>query len=164
MSMKGQCLAIGRVLGVIGASLALGTAAQAKSASDVLSNDFNVSRDLTSLSDTVSPARAEPVLVAQQAAGSQYGIASWYGPGFAGRRSASGEIFDPNQLTAAHRTLPFGTVVRVTNVNNGRSVVVRINDRGPYVGNRIIDLSAAAANAIGIINSGVGQVQMQILR
>ncbi len=92
------------------------------------------------------------------------GMASWYGPGFHGRTSASGEAFNQYALTAAHRTLPFGTQVRVTNLNNGRQVVVRINDRGPYSHGRIIDLSAGAANAIGLQSAGVGPVQIEILR
>ena len=78
------------------------------------------------------------------------GLASWYGPGFHGRRTASGEAFNAGALTAAHRSLPFGTRVRVVNKRNGRSVVVRINDRGPYGHGRVIDLSRAAARAIGI--------------
>jgi rare lipoprotein A len=91
------------------------------------------------------------------------GMASWYGPGFNGRRSASGEIFNQNAMTAAHRTLPFGTLVEVTNVHNGRSVVVRINDRGPYSGRRVIDLSAAAARSIGMIQAGVAPVRINVL-
>src|SRR5690606_3685928 len=81
------------------------------------------------------------------------GTASWYGGKFHGRKTANGETYDMHGLTAAHRYLPFGTEVVVTNQNNGKSVVVRINDRGPFVGNRIIDLSQAAANQIGMINS-----------
>jgi len=88
----------------------------------------------------------------------QRGAASWYGPGFQGRRTASGEIFNTHALTAAHRSLPFGTQVRVTNERTGRSVVVRINDRGPYAHGRIIDLSKAAAQAVGV--SGVGRVTL----
>jgi rare lipoprotein A len=88
----------------------------------------------------------------------QSGRASWYGPGFHGRRTASGETFNTNDLTAAHRTLPFGTRVRVVNKKTGRSVVVRINDRGPYAHGRVIDLSKASAQAIGI--SGVGSVEV----
>jgi rare lipoprotein A len=91
------------------------------------------------------------------------GMASWYGPGFHGRRSASGEVFNQNALTAAHRTLPFGTQVRVTNLNTGQQVVVRINDRGPFGHGRIIDLSAAAASSIGLRASGVGRVQVDVL-
>ncbi len=91
------------------------------------------------------------------------GVASWYGPGFHGRRSASGEVFDQNALTAAHRTLPFGTRVRVTSLASGQSVVVRINDRGPFGHGRVIDLSAAAAAQIGLRARGVGRVQIEVL-
>ena len=91
------------------------------------------------------------------------GDASYYGNELAGNRTASGEIFDPGRLTAAHRTLPLGSEVRVTNPNNGRSVVVKINDRGPYHGNRVIDLSTAAARTIGLIRSGTGRVNLALL-
>ncbi|MEJ2668678.1 MAG: septal ring lytic transglycosylase RlpA family protein [Deinococcales bacterium] len=97
------------------------------------------------------------------AAGVQVGLASWYGPNFAGRLTSDGEIFDPSKLTAAHRTLPFGTLVKVTNLVNGRSVVVRINDRGPYKANRIIDLSRAAAEAIDMVRMGVAKVRLEPL-
>lgn len=96
------------------------------------------------------------------AGGTMTGHASWYGPGFHGRRAASGERFDQNQMTAAHKTLPFGTILLVTNTRNNKSCLVRINDRGPYVAGRMIDLSAAAAKAVGI--SGVGTVRLDILR
>ena len=86
------------------------------------------------------------------------GRASWYGPGFHGKRTASGERFDMNALTAAHRTLPFGTRVRVRNPQNGREVVVRINDRGPQVRDRIIDLSRAAAAALDLLQVGEATV------
>ena len=86
------------------------------------------------------------------------GHASWYGLRFHGRRTSSGERFDMNDLTAAHKTLPFGTRVRVRNVANGREVVVRINDRGPHIRNRIIDLSKAAAAALGFLRAGEAQV------
>jgi rare lipoprotein A len=88
----------------------------------------------------------------------QRGMASWYGPGFQGRKTASGERFNTNSLTAAHRSLPFGSRVRVTNERTGRSVVVRINDRGPFVRGRVIDLSTASARAIGV--SGVSRVSL----
>ncbi|MEX2534663.1 MAG: septal ring lytic transglycosylase RlpA family protein [Trueperaceae bacterium] len=91
------------------------------------------------------------------------GMASWYGPGFAGRLTANGEIFDPAQLTAAHRTLPFNTHLRVTNLSNGRSVTVRINDRGPFIGDRIIDLSRAAAERIGMLGRGTATVRLEPL-
>ena len=91
----------------------------------------------------------------------QRGAASWYGPGFHGRKTASGERFNTHALTAAHKTLPFGARVKVTNEKTGRAVVVRINDRGPYAHGRIIDLSQASAHAIGI--GGVGRVTLSQL-
>ena len=104
----------------------------------------------------VSGAHAEPGSWSEPAF--QNGQASCYGPGFHGRRTASGEIFDTRAMTAAHRTLPFGTRVRVTNKRTGRSAVVRINDRGPYAHCRVIDLSKASAEAIGM--SGVASVSL----
>ena len=92
------------------------------------------------------------------------GEASWYGPGFYGNRTANGEVFRPGTLTAAHRTLPFGTKVRVTNLGNGRSTVVRINDRGPFIGHRVIDLAHGAANKLGLVASGIAQVRLEVLR
>jgi rare lipoprotein A len=91
------------------------------------------------------------------------GPASWYGGYFHGRTTANGERYDMNGLTAAHRSLPFGTKVRVTNLKNGRSVTVRINDRGPYVGKRIIDLSRGAAQAVNMIRAGVALVRLEVL-
>ena len=89
-------------------------------------------------------------------------MASWYGPGFHGRATASGERFDQNALTAAHRTLPFGTEVRVIDQHTGRSVTVRITDRGPTLKNRIIDLSRGAAQRIGLLRGGHGAVRLEI--
>lgn len=91
------------------------------------------------------------------------GQASWYGPGFYGNRTASGEVLRPGTLTAAHRTLPFGTRVRVTNLNNGRTAVVRINDRGPFHGGRIIDLAQGAAQELGVTASGTAQVKLEVI-
>lgn len=91
------------------------------------------------------------------------GIASYYGKRFNGRRTANGERFDMNALTAAHKTLPFGTKVLVTNPHNGKTVTVRINDRGPYAHGRCIDLSRAAAKQIGLVQRGHGTVEMAIL-
>ena len=88
----------------------------------------------------------------------QSGIASYYADKFNGMKTANGEIFDENKLTAAHKTLPFGTMVKVTNLVNGKSVIVRINDRGPFVAGRIIDLSKAAAKKINLIEAGVVKV------
>ena len=100
-----------------------------------------------------------PLIGASLPAAAQTGAASWYG---SGRRTASGERFNPNGLTAAHRSLPFGTKVRVENRRTGRSVIVRINDRGPFVRGRIIDLSRGSARALGM--GGTTYVSLQILR
>ncbi|HKF52497.1 MAG TPA: septal ring lytic transglycosylase RlpA family protein [Candidatus Acidoferrales bacterium] len=93
----------------------------------------------------------------------EQGVASWYGPQFNGRRTSDGEVYDMYQLTAAHRTLPFNAVVRVTNLTNGKQVNVRINDRGPFVANRIIDLSYAAAEAIGMVGPGTAEVRLDVM-
>ena len=95
--------------------------------------------------------------------GQQVGEASWYGKRYHGRTTASGEPFDMNAMTAAHKKLPFGTKVRVTNLANGRAVQVVINDRGPFIPGRIIDLSRGAAAKIGMIDSGVAKVRVEIL-
>lgn len=94
----------------------------------------------------------------------QAGEASWYGPGFHGRPTASGVRFNQNALTAAHRALPLGTIVRVTNLDTGRSVRVEINDRGPYIEGRIIDLSRRAAEALGMVEQGIAPVQLEVAR
>lgn len=91
------------------------------------------------------------------------GIASWYGPNFNGRLTSDGEVYNMYGLTAANKILPMNTIVKVTNLNNNRSVVVRINDRGPFVNNRIIDLSKAAASRIGMIATGTAPVRLKIL-
>ncbi|HEY3916247.1 MAG TPA: septal ring lytic transglycosylase RlpA family protein [Stellaceae bacterium] len=93
----------------------------------------------------------------------QIGLASWYGPHFSGKRTADGERLNANALTAAHRTLPINTMVRVTDLENGRSVVVRINDRGPYHRGRIIDVSAEAARMLGMQGDGVARVRIEAL-
>lgn len=94
----------------------------------------------------------------------QRGLASWYGPGYRGKPTASGEKFNPDDFTAAHRTLRFGTVVEVRNLKNNRTVLVEITDRGPFVKDRIIDLSEAAAKAIGMIGVGVTPVEVRAMR
>ena len=91
------------------------------------------------------------------------GVASWYGPGFDGKLTANGEVFDTTKLTAAHQTLPFDTLVRVTNLENNRVVVVRVNDRGPFVGGRILDLSQAAAERLDMIGNGTAKVRLELL-
>jgi rare lipoprotein A len=93
----------------------------------------------------------------------QTGIASFYGSKFQGRKTASGEKFNNGAMTAAHRTAPFGTRMKVTNISNGRSVVVRINDRGPFVRGRVIDLSRSAANQLGFVSRGVARVRVDRL-
>jgi rare lipoprotein A len=94
----------------------------------------------------------------------QTGLASWYGNEFKGRKTASGERYDPEQLTAAHRKLPFGTMVKVTNLRNDRSVIVRITNRGPYSKNRIIDVSRAAARELDMIHRGVVRVRIEAVK
>ena len=106
------------------------------------------------------PLSAPPISQPQP---SQMGIASWYGPGFHGRPTASGERYDQNGLTAAHRTLPLGSRVEVTNLANGKSVQVRINDRGPFVRGRVIDLSRGAAGHLGMVRRGTSRVRVQVL-
>jgi rare lipoprotein A len=110
---------------------------------------------LTAFACATAPARPKPQEL--------HGIASWYGQEYAGRTTANGEIFDPLLFTAAHRTLPFGTVVDVLNPKNGQSVRVRINDRGPYIGGRMIDLAYAAAQQIGLIQPGSGEVNVTVV-
>ena len=95
--------------------------------------------------------------------GVQFGVASWYGKELQGRMTSSGEKYDMNDYTAAHRSLPFGTLVKVTNIKNGRSAIVRINDRGPKKFERKIDLSYAAAEKIGMINDGTARVRIDVL-
>jgi len=93
----------------------------------------------------------------------EQGVASWYGVPFNGRRAADGEVYDMNKPTAAHRTLPFGTVVRVTNLDNGRQTEVRIIDRGPFVQGRIIDLSFAAARSVDMVGAGIAHVRLELV-
>ncbi len=92
------------------------------------------------------------------------GIASWYGAPYHNRRGSNGEIYDMNAMTAAHRTLPLGSVVRVTNLSSGKSAVVRITDRGPFIEGRIIDLSQAAAKQVGLVEKGTGHVRVEVLK
>jgi len=93
----------------------------------------------------------------------EQGVASWYGIPFHGRRAANGEIFDMNTLVAAHRTLPFGSIIRVTNLNNGRQIEVRVIDRGPFVDGRVLDLARAAAARIDMIGTGVAPVRIELI-
>lgn len=103
------------------------------------------------------PANAKPLYV-------ETGLASWYGPPYHNRQAAKGEIYDMNAPTAAHRTLPLGSIVRVTNLSTGQRTLVRINDRGPFVEGRIIDLSLAAASEIGVRRAGIAKVRVEVMR
>lgn len=100
---------------------------------------------------------------AATAGASESGKIAWYGKKFAGRRTASGEVFNPDALTMAHKTLPFGTLVKVTNPRNGKSVTLRVNDRGPTQADRIADVSLAAAQKLGMVRSGVIEAQLEIV-
>lgn len=106
---------------------------------------------------------ASPAAIATQPAQSVKGVAAIYANKFNGRKTASGQRFSQSKLTAAHRTLPLGTEVRVTNIRNNKSVEVLINDRGPYYGGRIIDLSSAAAAKVGMINAGLAHVKLEVI-
>jgi rare lipoprotein A len=109
----------------------------------------------------VAALSAATLVAAAGTASAQCGKASWYGPGFHGRTTANGERFNQGAMTAAHKSMRFGTKLRVTNKANGKSVVVRINDRGPYIKGRFLDLSKAAAGSIGMIKTGSGSVCVQ---
>jgi len=91
------------------------------------------------------------------------GLASWYGEEFQGNTTASGEAYDLNGLTAAHHTLPFGTTIRVTNLRNHKSILLRVNDRGPYLGERMLDVSWAAAQQLGFVQTGTAQVRVEVM-
>lgn len=110
-----------------------------------------------------TPASAQTAAASVAAAPFELGMASFFATEMAGRRTANGETCDPATLTAAHRTLPFGTKLRVTNPANGKSVIVRINDRGPFARGRVIDLSKAAAAEIGLVQRGHGHVELHRL-
>ncbi len=93
----------------------------------------------------------------------EIGVASWYGQEFQGNETASGEVYDLNGLTAAHLTLPFGTTIRVTNLENGKNVMLRVNDRGPHIGQRLLDVSWAAAKRLGFVQSGTTRVRVEVM-
>jgi rare lipoprotein A len=108
------------------------------------------------------PEQSEPIKLASiNSSGGSHGLASFYSEG---RETASGERFDPHELTAAHRTLPFGTRLQVTNVATGKSVMVRVNDRGPFVKGRVVDVSYSAAQALGMVHAGVADVKVDVVR
>lgn len=110
-----------------------------------------------------TPGAAAPKKVSAKAPKTQVGQASWYGKAFHGRATASGEEYDMFQLTAAHKTLPLGTYVKVTNLRNGKWAVLKVNDRGPYVGNRILDVSYGAAQVLNFRGRGVERVKIEVI-
>ena len=119
------------------------------------------SRPAPSASAPATASAPQPALPYGKPVSSEVGLASWYGPPYANRKAADGSVYDQNAMTAAHRTLPMGSIVRVTNLANDQSVVVRITDRGPFVGDRIIDLSLAAARETGVYRAGVARVRVE---
>jgi rare lipoprotein A len=161
------------VSSIVGTLFTQSSVASTENNGDILHNNTSIvtshqtnlskilyNKNLSKINSSLSWSTEQPLQIAQEA---YQGKASWYGPQFHGRMTANGEIFDSNELTAAHPNLPFGTKVKVTNVINGRSVIVRINDRGPFVKGRIIDVSAGAARLLNMINTGVASVQLEIL-
>ena len=118
---------------------------------------------MTGCAATPRPIKSAPAGPSSPAAAPMIGMASYYGKQYHGRKTASGEIYDMNKMTAAHRTLPFGVQVRVTELSSQRSVVVRINDRGPFARDRIIDVSLAAARRLGMIQSGHVNVKLEVM-
>jgi len=135
-----------------------GTEESAKRATDIPETPSNASP-----ASPTPPSPSRPAGARAPAGYAEEGNASWYGEPFHGRRGANGEVYDMHKLTAAHRTLPFETRVRVTNLNNGKSTTVRITDRGPFVENRVIDLSLAAAREIGLVGPGTAPVRVEVL-
>jgi rare lipoprotein A len=110
------------------------------------------------------PKPTSPIVVPEKPLYRELGIASWYGPPYHNRRAANGERYDMNQMTAAHRTLPLNSVVRITNIKTGSSAIVRITDRGPFIGERMLDLSLAAAKAVDVWGRGTAWVKMEVLQ
>ena len=114
-------------------------------------------------SDTLSDLAQQDSLFPSIVNKVKHGVASWYGPGFHGKKTATGEIFDMNAMTAAHKTLPIPSYARVTNLENHKSIIVRINDRGPYIGNRELDLSYAAAKNLDLDQEGLGSIEIKTI-
>ncbi|WP_322969265.1 septal ring lytic transglycosylase RlpA family protein [Faecalibacter sp. LW9] len=121
-------------------------------------------KELKTTTTTVEKSSNEVEAVVEEAKNRITGIVSWYADKFHGKKTSSGEVYDKKELTAAHRTLPFGTKVKVTNVKNGKSVIVKINDRGPHTKSRVLDLSRAAFEEIGSVNSGTLNIEMEVVK
>lgn len=150
------------ILMVLAISMSLNAANKSKSTKDKLAKE--IKKELEPRVEKSSGNYVEGTENTVKDAYFQTGGASFYGGKWNGRRTASGEIFNTSQMTAAHKTLPFGTKVRVTNLSNGKSVVVKINDRGPFIKGRVIDLSHAAFSAIENVSRGVAKVKLEILK
>ena len=155
---------IAHLLGLGAACLALGACANSDMASRVAPRHAAAAAAGARVAKRVAPAKAlQPAAAQAMPSGVKYsavGLASWYGAGFHGRHTADGETFDMNSLTAAHPSLPIPCNVRVTNLANHRSIVVRVNDRGPYTGNRVIDVSAQSAKLLGFYGRGLAKVKV----
>lgn len=152
---------INKTISTLFASAMLLTPVQAQAISSAPSDIQGLSKEMTM--DTSKWGLERNLTIQQSLAYASTGVASWYGPGFYGNRTANGEIYQPGTFTIAHRSLPFGTRVRVTNLNNGRSAIARVNDRGPYVGGRIVDLGQGIASHLGVTSSGLADVRLEVL-
>lgn len=152
---------INKTISTLFASAFLLTPVQAQAISSAPSYVQGLSKEMTL--DTSKWGLERNLTIQQTLAYASTGVASWYGPGFYGNRTANGEIYQPGTFTIAHRSLPFGTRVRVTNLNNGRSAIARVNDRGPYVGGRIVDLGQGIASHLGVTSSGLADVRLEVL-
>ena len=152
---------INKTISTLFASVVLLTPLQAQAISSAPSDIQGLSKQMTM--DTSKWGLGRNLTIQQTLAYASTGVASWYGPGFYGNRTANGEIYQPGTFTIAHRSLPFGTRVRITNLNNGRSAIARVNDRGPYVGGRIVDLGQGIASHLGVTSSGIADVRLEVL-
>lgn len=152
---------INKTISTLFASAVLLTPVQAQAISSAPSSIQIRSSEMTM--DTSKWGLERNQTIQQTLAYASTGVASWYGPGFYGNRTANGEIYRPGTFTVAHRSLPFGTRVRITNLNNGRSAVARVNDRGPFIGGRIVDLGQGIASHLGVTSSGLADVRLEVL-
>lgn len=150
-------------LGLTALALGCSSVAAAQDADEAVAADFPPTHAGSTAESGIAQAASAVADAAAAVASTFQGIVSYYGREFAGRRTASGERYDPATLTMAHKTLAFGTLVRVTNLNNNRSVVVRVNDRGPFVASRVADLSGSAARLLGMLSAGLAQARLEVL-
>jgi rare lipoprotein A (peptidoglycan hydrolase) len=152
---------INKTISILFASAVLLAPVQARAISSSSYSTVDVSPETSINTNKWMMEEKQPV---QQTLAYAYtGVASWYGPGFYGNRTANGEVYRPGTYTVAHRSLPFGTRLRITNLNNGRSAIARVNDRGPFVGGRIVDLGQGIASDLGVTSSGVADVRLEVL-